>query len=249
MENPIIEVNNEVLDKCQINGGKLEITHLTGEARRLLPEKATKDILPLKLKGLEQTISRFINTCAHLYNPDQCHAEVSLTKGRIEMFLNEKQEGDSHIDSVISEYIINPFVISLGLNSGIGLRPAELFKKLRNYKRFAANRNDFDDLLIKLSTFTAKINAEVNQSDDRNGKMNKGIIKTVVHEVPKSFVLTMPIVGSDKVPFSVNIEFDSSSELFELWSDDFTSQYESEIERSISMEIKTIAAFCLVINV
>lgn len=229
--------SNEVVNMVEIR---------TGEAKRLLPETAPKEVRKLEISGLGGTVSNFIKYRGELYIPTSCHALVNSETAKILLVLNEKQEENKHIDCVISIYPVNKKVLDLKLNTGYGRNPKELFKLLRSYKNAAANKELFQVLLTKLSTFSAKVNAEINNSDDRKGGSNVGIKKNVTHDIPESIYLTIPIIGNKSVSFQINIEYDAQSELFELYSDDFTEKYESEVTSAISAEVKEIESYCFV---
>lgn len=240
--------NHEVIKKA-LDGSLKEFIFREGKAPDLLPEKPKKEVKALEIKGKSGTCQAFLNSRSNCYNSLACHAKVNKDAGTITLVLNEKQENDQHIDLVQSVYKINEKILRLGINSGTGYKAKDLFTLLRPYKMYATNKQEFQNLLNQLTNFTAKVTAEISQVDNKNGKFINGISKEVLHSIPESFTLQMPILENSVAHFTVNIEFNGQNEMFELYSDEFIEKLENITDSAMFDEIASIAAFCLVVSV
>lgn len=230
-----------------VKGGAAEIIIREGEAKKLLAEVAEKEVKPLFISGSGGTCKDFLKYRKDLYNPKNCYGHVGLESSTIKLTLNECQADNKNTDVVISKYPVNKKVTDLQMNTGFGRNSKELYSLLRLYKIYAANKETFQLLLNSLTQFSAKVQAEINKSDDRGGNSNNGIVKKITHSVPENFILNIPIIGNKIVSLLINIELNSNSEQFELWSDDFIEKFNSEINDGMTAEIAEIEKFCLVV--
>jgi hypothetical protein len=144
--------------------------------------------------------------------------------------------------SVTGSLELNPMINEIGINTGQKFRPKELAKHLKKYKYFFVDKAAFTDLIKQLNNLNAKVNAVIEQTDDKRGNIRNLLDKQVESNLPSSFQLDLPLYsGCSKTRFFVEFYIDTSdrevyinlesSELYFLIDDVAESLLHEQIKR------------------
>ena len=115
-------------------------------------------------------------------------------------------------DKVTGQLIMNPDFEKFGINgSGNKRSTFELSDFIKMNASFFKDKNDALKLVSELRNFRAKVDKDMENSDDQRGNRKVKLYQTVESNIPKTFQLSMPVFkGEDPVTFSVEVNIDPS---------------------------------------
>ena len=223
------------MENQEINVHLTEITKsieiLKGEA---LPRKEPRRVL---IDGLLSAPYEFLEK--RKPDPNSTHVIVDKARGGIELFVNEK----SHYSDVIKGSLeTDPAFDSFGINSTCRVYTTfELADFIKMNRSYFANKSDAIQLVSELKSFKAKVDKEIENSDD-NRCMVKFLRSQVVESnIPNSFDLNMRIFkGQEPVRFSVEVNISSENFNCSLISPEANDYIIEQREKSVGKVIDEI---------
>lgn len=179
-----------------------EVTVRYGEAQKPLPLHPRKNI-ELNSSSIDGP-SKFWGTKKDLYTPVNCHVKYDKVNGKIELVLMEDTvEKRDVVRGILSD---NPSLDELGINDETLIGHAEMMKRLRWARNMFKNRDQYDKLISAFQNFRAKIETEINKSNDNTGNIIENLVIKTTNEIPLSFNLkTNLFIGQPQVDFDVTI--------------------------------------------
>jgi hypothetical protein len=138
---------------------------------------------------------------------------------RSKMFIRYQQnERDYFGASIEGKLLLNPNLAAFEINAQKLRAPKELASLLKINRTFFANKELNATIVSSLNAFTATVTAKLEQSQDTRGNSKRSIEKEVESNMPKGFVLSMPIfVGHAPLSFFVEICIDSTDAGVNCW--------------------------------
>lgn len=186
----------------QVNGeGKQTIEILKGEA---LPQKEPKKII---VKGLINAPFEYLQKRSP--EPSKSHLIVSKSEGSITLIVDEKNEYRDEIGGALS---LNPDFEKFGINTGKEYDTFELADFIKMNRYFFADKSVAMKLVSDLKNFKAKVNSDIEKSDDNRGNTRFLQNKAVESNIPEAFDIVVPIFkGQEEKVIRVEINIDSRS--------------------------------------
>jgi hypothetical protein len=167
-----------------------EVTLREGAAVALLPPKA-----PVKtdLSGVIGTPFEYLKKRIKTgqIRQENAHLLVNREKAELSLIINENDEYTRGVTTGKLEY--HPKFVEFGINSDKEWTPVELgmfFKMNRNF--FSDNTVNMK-LVTGLMNFTAEVNSTLEKTVKENGERTDNFTQVINSNLPRSFVLTVPI--------------------------------------------------------
>ncbi len=190
------ELNVTIEDGTKI----LEIR--TGEALPLHEKR------PLGIVGNIDTVSRWLKYRIKEIDTSNSHIRIDRSRMSIALYMNENEE---LFDLVKGELHLDPAFETLKINSGeylTNFEMADLFKMNRSYFE---NKDVAMKLVSELRNFKAKVDKDLENSDDNRGNRKLLINQIVESNLPEAFNLIVPIfkgLPKQLIEVEVNVRAD-----------------------------------------
>jgi hypothetical protein len=238
-------MNNEKVTQTMLENDLKTVTILTGQA---VDQHNPK---PVDISGNIDAPSRFIEGRKTDFDKSQRHCLVSKTDGIIKLILNEQ--------SVVNKYTIQGKIEiakkfqSLGINNDKqGYSPEELANKLKLLRSLFVSNLEHINICGTLRNLKAKINRDIEDSNDKKGNVTKNFQQTVESNMPDSIKLKIPLLeGEEPVEIEVNVilEAEGGSNIkCYLESIDAAELIESQFTERVNQEIEKIKSFVTIIE-
>ena len=179
-------------EKMQINlaPGMNEVTIREGAAPKVLEPKA-----PIKtdLKGVIGSVVEYLTKRIDKgqFKQEDCHILVNREHVKIQLITNESNEYTR--GSVVGQLEYNPKFVEFGINSSKVWTPTELGLFIKMNRAFFTDKKTNMELVTQLMNFKATVNNKVEKSMAENGNKVDNYAQVVNSNLPKSFVVQMPI--------------------------------------------------------
>lgn len=181
---------NEVYDKVVENtvgqvltaGGEVVIRH--GKAVELHePER-------VRISGTIDAPARWLEKRADCIREKCCHVLVDRDKMAIKL---QCDENDYYGTSITGSLQLSEEYRRFGINSGEYRTHFELAELIKMNRSYFENKTAAMKLVSELQNFKAKVDKEVEQSDNNRGDRRLLVAQAVKHNLPESFTLIIPI--------------------------------------------------------
>jgi hypothetical protein len=233
------------------NGEKpVHITILEGRTPEPLPLHEPRRVT---IEGDIKSISEFLSKRATLGTVNLLDSVINVDreKGRMELIINQSDYYKGTVEASLYTTIIWS---AFAINSDKDWEPSELAKFLRLNRYFI--KGDPKPLIVSLRDLKAKINRNIQETNDNRGNTINHVDKMVdAGDIPTSFQLNIPMfVGQPKVDIEVEIDIDvigSDKLVIRLVSPQSAESKLFTIESVINDElekIKTIAPEIVIIE-
>lgn len=239
MKNGEQKVNITVPKEAVQPDGSVLVNVLSGEF------KHPKDPLSINLDGDIDMPAIFINGPGRkeAYANTDSHIIVN-EKERSAKFVGNVTDPIKSKAAIIGKISLDTDFEALGLQKGKSdtFTPAELADTLRMFKPYFPTEQEYIDLINKLKKFTAKLEHDMEHSNnDRGTKKTLSDIKLNT-DIPETLTLNMPMLKrKDKVEFVVNIfmDYDDRYKTVTFWLQ--STQVELMLRDAIQAELERVA--------
>ena len=149
--------------------------------------------LAISLNGTIGTVYEYLTKRlgAHQFDQKNCHILVNRDKLSITLVTNETDHRDKA--TISGSLAFYPKYIQFGINSGKIWEPVTLSKFLKLNRAFFPDVTRNMELVSILKNFKAIINQQVARSREDDGSRTDNFSQVVDSNLPKSFVVAMPI--------------------------------------------------------
>lgn len=182
-----------------------EIVIRTGDAKKVFNKE------PLEVSGTIDAPSRFLEARPDLYDKDRSHCLVSLSKGDIDLIVNED---DPETRKTIKGKIrLSELYVKLGINNAEkSYSPNELANQFKLLRSIFESKADHMRIVKSLQNLKAKVKQDLDSQDDKRGNVSASFTQTVEANIPESFNLILPIIeGEDPVKIEVYVSLEADS--------------------------------------
>ena len=182
--------------------GEVVMVIREGDAEKILDPKAPMKFGVLgTLHSVAEFLSKRIN--AGQFEQKDCSIIVDRDEISIELHFNER---DEYTNGVVSgKTKLHKDFLSLGINNGTVWTPSELAMMFKMHRYWFTDIAENMRLVTELKNFVATVNNKVERSVQENGDRADIFQQTVDSNLPKSFILNIPIVRGGK-PVSIEVE-------------------------------------------
>lgn len=168
------------------------------------------DALPLKepkavsISGTIETPARWVEKRKDdIVSAD---AHVLVDRDHMTITLNT-DENSAYSDKIVGTLTLSTEMQEFGINTGEYMSCFDMADRIKQLRTYFETQQDAMKLVTELRNFKAKIDKELELSDDKRGNQKILRAQTVESNLPKSFKVNMPIFkGTEKRTFEVEVE-------------------------------------------
>lgn len=195
---------------------------------------------PVKLSGILDSPARWIEKRKDLIKGLSAHAIVNREKMTISLVTEER---DHYKNTITGSLEYHPAFILFGINNGEYITPAQMADKIKMNRSFFENKISAMSLVSELKSFKAKIDSEVEKSNDNRGNRTDLIQQKVTSNMPESFKMVLPIFKGEKPKtFEVEVYIDASTLGCTLISPEANEEQEHLRDSAIDAVLERILA-------
>jgi hypothetical protein len=133
-------------------------------------------------------------------------AHVLVDRDRMTITLNT-DENSAYMDQIVGTLSLSTEMQEFGINTGEYMSCFDMADRIKQLRTYFETQQEAMKLVTELRSFKAKIDKELELSDDKRGNQTILRAQTVESNLPKSFKVNMPIFkGTEKRTFEVEVE-------------------------------------------
>ena len=168
------------------------------------------DALPLKepkavsISGTIDAPARWIEK----RKDDIVSADAHVLVDRDHMSITLKtDENSAYMDQIVGTLTLSTEMQEFGINTGEYMSCFDMADRIKQLRTYFETQQEAMKLVTELRSFKAKIDKELELSDDKRGNQTILRAQTVESNLPKSFKVNMPIFkGTEKRTFEVEVK-------------------------------------------
>lgn len=133
-------------------------------------------------------------------------AHVLVDRDRMTITLNT-DENSAYMDQIVGTLTLSTEMQEFGINTGEYMSCFDMADRIKQLRTYFETQQEAMKLVTELRSFKAKIDKELELSDDKRGNQTIMRAQTVESNLPKSFNVNTPIFkGTEKRTFEVEVE-------------------------------------------
>lgn len=133
-------------------------------------------------------------------------AHILVDRDSMTITLNT-DENNFYSDQIVGTLTLSTEMQEFGINTGEYMSCFDMADRIKQLRTYFETQQDAMKLVTELRSFKAKIDKELELSDDKRGNQTIMRAQTVESNLPKSFKVNMPIFkGTEKRTFEVEVE-------------------------------------------
>lgn len=239
MEQKIKEEVKKQIAEMVANGlpaGVGEIVIREGKAVEL------KEPVKVSIKGTIDTAARWLETRFDCIKEKTCHVIVNREQLTIALQCNE----NNHYGTlVVGSLTLSPEYKRFGINEGNYITNFEMAELIKMNRSFFENKSVAMKLVTDLQNFKAKVDKEIEQSNNNRGDRRILVNQAVEHNLPEAFTLILPIFkGTAKQTIAVEVYVNPSDFSCTLVSPEANDLVEEMRDREIDAVLERIKERC-----
>lgn len=160
-----------------------EITIREGEALKL------HEPVKVNIEGTIDAPARWLESRQAL-DPKKCHVIVNRDKMLVAL---QCDESDHYGTLIVGKLTLSSEFRRFGINEGEYRTHFELAELIKMNRSYFESKSTAMKLVSELQNFKAKVDKEVEQSDNNRGDRRVLINQAVQHNLPEAFTLVLPI--------------------------------------------------------
>jgi hypothetical protein len=221
-----------VVSKALETGKSGEIVIRHGDALPL------KEPVPVTILGCIDTPYRWLKKRVGDISQKNSHIEVDRTAMRIALIINE----DSAYRNLIAGALtVSDEICDLKINSGEYMSNFYMADLLKENRSYFTSKVDAMKLVTELRNFKAKVEREIELSDDKRGNARALRGQIVNSNLPDKFSLNIPIFNSmEPHEFEVEVEINPENLSCTLTSPDVRDYMKEQRDDILDAQIKDI---------
>lgn len=136
----------------------------------------------------------------------QADAHIIVDRDHMSITLNI-DENSAYSDQITGTLTLSSEMQEFGINTGEYMSCFDMSDRIKQLRTYFETQQEAMKLVTELRSFKAKIDKELELSDDKRGNQTIMRAQTVESNLPKSFKVNMPIFkGTEKRTFEVEVE-------------------------------------------
>lgn len=133
-------------------------------------------------------------------------AHILVDRDHMTITLNT-DENNFYSDQIVGTLTLSTEMQEFGINTGEYMSSIDMADRIKQLRTYFETQQDAMKLVSELRNFKAKVDKELELSDDKRGNQKILRAQTVESNLPKSFNVNMPIFkGTEKRTFEVEVE-------------------------------------------
>jgi len=215
-----------------VTDGVKTIEVLQGEA-----QKRTEPT-NVNVAGLISAPKQYLKQRKDFIEVEKCHLIVDKSAGSLKLVVDEKSK---YVDAISGALKINPDFENFGINEGVQRDTFKLANFIKMNRFFFSDKNVAIKLVSELKNFKAKVNKQVEASENDRGNARFLLDQVVESNIPVGFDIDIAIFkGQPKKTFKVEININSQNFECTLISPDAKDLVNELKEKLINDELKVI---------
>jgi hypothetical protein len=207
--------------------------------------------LPVNLSGNIDAPSRFVEGRKADFTDAKRHCLVSKTEGKITLVLNEQSVTDKYV--VQGKIEVAKKFKALGINDDrAGYLPEELANKFKLLRSMFVSNLEHAKICTTLRNLKAKVNKDLEQTNDRKGNVTLSFKQVVESNMPDSIKLQIPLLEGEEpvsIDVSVILEAEGGSLIkCYLESIDAAELIEQQFAQRVTEEVEKLKDFVTIIE-
>lgn len=196
----------------------------------------------LEITGNIDTPYRFLHKRKNNVLMLEAHIEVNRDAMNIELI---NDEHSAYEDRVAGQLALSQDFVALGVNDGAYVSNFDLAERIKKLRTLFESRDAAMRLVSELRNFKAKIEREMELSDDKRGNVNIRKSQIVESNLPESLKVTVPIFrGMEPMTFEVEVEVNPSDLSCTLTSPEANDIIRTSRDHIIDDELNRIQEEC-----
>lgn len=176
------QINEMLADGILHNSGEVVIRE--GEAVKL------REPVKVDITGTIDAPARWLETRHDCVTEKKCHVVVN----REAMTVSLRCDENNHYGTVITGCLeLSPEYRRFGINSGEYVTNFELAELIKMNRSYFESKTTAMKLVTELQNFKAKVDKEIEQSDNNRGDRRILVNQAVQHNLPEAFTLILPV--------------------------------------------------------
>lgn len=174
----------DALDGAITASGVTEVTIREGKAVEL------HEPVKVQIKGTIDAPARWLEMRHDYVTPKECHVLVNREKMKIALQCDEQDHYGTYVCGALE---LSEEFKRFGINGGEYMTHFELAELIKMNRSYFENKTTAMKLVTELQNFKAKVDKEVEQSDNNRGDRRILVNQAVAHNLPEAFTLVLPI--------------------------------------------------------
>ena len=193
-----------------------------------------------KISGILDSPARWLEKRKVNHHALSAHVIVDREKMTISLTTEERNHFNNSIKGSLE---FHPAFLKFGINDGQYISPAKMADKIKMNRSFFANKSEAMALVSTLKNFKAKIDSEIEKSNDNRGNRVELLQQKVTSNMPDSFKMILPLFKGEKAKeFEVEVYINASDLECTLISPEANEEMEHLRDFAINEVIARIAA-------
>jgi hypothetical protein len=144
-------------------------------------------------------------------------------------------------DSIHGQLTLHPDLEKFEINKAKQYSTHQLAQFIRMNKHFFESKDVALKLINELMNFKAKVDKEIEASDDKKANVKMMLVQKVTSNIPTEFTLNLPIfIGTKPVPVAVEIDIDAMDLSCNLISPALKELIDTESTAIIDTELQAV---------
>ena len=216
-------------DKCPLG---VDLTIRKGESRKLY------DPVPIDISGHIDAPYCWIKARKDAFEHNTAHILVNRDEFKITLAINDRDHFSDQIEGKLEE---SSEFKDMGINSGDYLSAFDLADLIKKNRIYFCDKLAAMKLVTELRKFNAKVNSEIEESDDKRGNTKMNRSQVVTSNIPEGFSLSIPVFkGQKDVTFKVEIEVNPTNLSCTLTSSEANDYVKTERDTIIDEQLENI---------
>ena len=198
MDNTKDTAVNKVIENIsdELNGSVRTIVIREDRALVIHEEKA------IEISGTLDSPVRWLEKRLTDIEPLSAHVLVDRDSMSVQLITEERNNFSNSITGTLE---VHPVFKKFGINAGSYITPAAMADKIKMNRSFFESKSEAMALVSILKNFKAKIDADIEKSDDNKGNRKVLVQQMVSSNIPDSFKMVLPIFKGQK-PKTIEVE-------------------------------------------
>lgn len=215
---------------------------LTGEPMEFIMREGSandvKEPKPLQLVGNIDAPARYVENRIKTFDAMEAHVEVDREKFQLTLVT---EETSAYANRITGKLELTEKYKALGINDGEYVNNFDMADRIKKYRSLFTSRDAAMKLVSELRNFKAKVDKELELSDDKRGNVNVKKYQAVQSNLPETLPVEIPIFkGQKPIQFEVEVEVNPNDLSMTLVSPEANDIIHDNVDRIIDGELEKI---------
>lgn len=218
--------------EAAVKNGKQELVIRTGEALPLHEEEK------VTLTGTLESVRLFVKARKEHFDHAKAYIVIDRENASLTLRVDENNPKGTEVTGQLT---VSPEIEKMGINNGEYCSTMDMAETIRHNRIYFGNKTLAMRLITELRNFKAKIDHEIELSDDKRGNTIAHRAQVVQSNIPQSFDVHMPIFkGGPETVIPVSIEIRPTDLACTLVSIEAEEHFKESRDKLIDEQVNAI---------